>query len=71
MERRMLERLTLDQQDLVDYEVLLRASRFGGTWPTSLGWSVAMRRHIVAGGGRWVDLNSSVSAPRPVDKRNL
>ena len=59
MERRVLEGLTWDQQELVDYEVLLRASRFGGTWQTSFAWGVAMRRHIVAGGGggRWVPLN--------------
>jgi len=48
-----LQALTLDQQGLVDYEVLLRASAFGGTWETSFSWNVAMRRHVVAGGGSW------------------
>jgi len=44
-----MQALTWDQQGLVDYEVLLRSSVFGGTWESSFGWNIAMRRHV--GGG--------------------
>jgi hypothetical protein len=45
-----LKALTDEQQGVVDYEVLLRSSAFGGTWESSFGWGVAMRRHVVASG---------------------
>lgn len=43
--------LNWDQRMLVDYEVLLRASMFGGIWESSFAWNVAMRRHVLTGGG--------------------
>ena len=60
--------LTLDQQSLIDYEVLLRASRFGGTWESSFAWNLAMRRHVVAGRGSWEALetdNQAKAKPAP------
>jgi hypothetical protein len=54
-EREWAELTTLgwDQQLLVDYEVLLRSTIFGGTWESSFSWNVAMRRHVIVGGGAW------------------
>jgi len=48
-----LQTLTQDQQLLVDYEVLLRSSVFGGGGESNSAWNVAMRRHVVVGGGVW------------------
>lgn len=59
-ERAEMSTLTLDQQSLVDYEVLMRASRFGGTWESSFAWNLAMRRHVVAGRGSWMPLDTEV-----------
>lgn len=52
-EWRELQTLNWDQQLLVDYEVLLRSSVFGGTWESSFSWNIAMRRHVYVGGGAW------------------
>jgi len=60
-EWRTLNELTWDQQGLVDYEALLRSSSLGGTWETSFSWNVAMRRHVVAGGGTWISPSSHAS----------
>ncbi|PVH79122.1 hypothetical protein DL98DRAFT_371109, partial [Cadophora sp. DSE1049] len=46
-EWKMLQGLSWDQQLLVDFEVLLRSSLFGGMWESSFSWNVAMRRHVV------------------------
>jgi hypothetical protein len=40
-----LKRLTWDQQALVDYEVLLRSSTFGGIAESSFAWNIALRRN--------------------------
>ncbi|TVY87504.1 hypothetical protein LAWI1_G008364 [Lachnellula willkommii] len=48
-----MKSLTWDQRGLIDYEVLLRSSVFGGTHESSFDWNVAMRRHVVVGDGRW------------------
>ncbi|PQE11510.1 alteRNAtive oxidase protein [Rutstroemia sp. NJR-2017a BVV2] len=42
------------QRSLIDYEVLLKSTIFGGTLESSFSWSVAMRRHVVWGNGTWV-----------------
>ncbi|KAB8303516.1 hypothetical protein EYC80_004927 [Monilinia laxa] len=47
-------RLSSPQRALVDYEVLLRSSVFGGTTESSFSWNVALRRHVVWGNGTWV-----------------
>lgn len=44
---RALEELSWDQQGLVDYEVMLEASVFGGFVRSSFSWNIAMRRHEV------------------------
>jgi hypothetical protein len=49
-----MESLTWDQQALIDWEVLLRSSMFGGTWESSFAWNIALRRHVVVGGGTWI-----------------
>ncbi|KUI67114.1 hypothetical protein VM1G_03584 [Cytospora mali] len=43
-----LEALTFDQQALVDYLVLLKASDFAGVAHSSFAWSVALKRHQYA-----------------------
>jgi hypothetical protein len=58
-ERAEMAELTLDQQSLVDYEVLMRASKVGGTWESSFSWNLAMRRHIVVGQGSWIPIVSN------------
>ena len=53
----MLQGLSWDQQLLVDFEVLLRCSLFGGMWESSFSWNVAMRRHVVASGAKgWTSI---------------
>jgi len=43
-----LNNLTWDQQDLVDYEVMLKSSAFGGMEYSSFAVNVALRRHMLA-----------------------
>ena len=62
-EKDEMEGLTWDQQALVDYEVLLRASRFGGTWESSFGWNLAMRRHVAMGRGDWIPFEQEKTGP--------
>lgn len=50
-ELRRLQKMTWDQQALVDYEVLMKASVFGGFVKSSFSWNIAVRRHEVMGGG--------------------
>ena len=45
-------------QQLVDYEVFLKSSVFGGSWESPLAWAVAMRRHVVWGRGTWKGLEA-------------
>lgn len=51
-ETKALRAMTWDQQALVDYEVLLRATAFGGIELSSFAWNVALRRHVVSRTGR-------------------
>ena len=51
-ETKALRAMTWDQQALVDYEVLLRATAFGGIELSSFSWNVALRRHVVSTIGR-------------------
>ncbi|KAN0122018.1 hypothetical protein V8E51_000344 [Hyaloscypha variabilis] len=46
--------LTPAQKEAIDFEVLIRGTQFGGE-VSSLGWGVALRRHIITSGGagRW------------------
>jgi hypothetical protein len=44
--------LTSSQKEILDFEVLSRASLFGGNWENSLSWGVALKRHVVASGGQ-------------------
>ena len=44
--------LTAAQKEVLDFEVLNRASLFGGNWENSLSWGVALKRHVVASGGQ-------------------
>lgn len=52
-EKAMLANMTWDQLGIVDYEVLLRASKFGGMFESSLSWAVTNRRNVVEGNGTW------------------
>jgi hypothetical protein len=51
--------LSAAQKEVVDFEVLARASQFGGNWENSLSWGVSIHRHIVASGGhgKWTSLS--------------
>ncbi len=72
-----LKALTGEQKGAVDYEVALRSSAFGGTWESSFGWGVSMRRHVVVSGGGWngfsipLPPSTSSSALIPNEKRML
>jgi hypothetical protein len=44
----VLHALTFDQQALVDYLVLLKASDFAGVAHSSFAWSIALKRHQFA-----------------------
>jgi hypothetical protein len=44
-ERRKLDKLTFDQQALVDFLVMFKASAFMGVAHSSFPWTVALRRH--------------------------
>ncbi|KFY42947.1 hypothetical protein V494_02161 [Pseudogymnoascus sp. VKM F-4513 (FW-928)] len=57
-ETKALRAMTWDQQALVDYEVLLRATAFGGIELSSFAWNVALRRHVVSRTGKkaWEDV---------------
>ncbi|OCL12719.1 hypothetical protein AOQ84DRAFT_333785 [Glonium stellatum] len=46
-----LNALSWDQQALVDYEVLLKCSRFAGFTKSSYSWNIAIRRNLV--GQEW------------------
>ncbi|ESZ98647.1 hypothetical protein SBOR_0885 [Sclerotinia borealis F-4128] len=46
--------LSLPQRSLVNSEVLLKSSIFGGTTESSYSWNVALRRHVVWGNGTWI-----------------
>lgn len=46
-----LKMLSWDQQALVDYEVMMKCSSFGGFVRSSFSWNIAMRRHEVT--GKW------------------
>lgn len=43
-----LDALTWDQAAVVDFEVMLRASRFAGIWESSWSWMIALTRHLHA-----------------------
>ena len=45
-----LNALSWDRQALVDYEVLLKRSRFGGFTKSSYSWNIAIRRNLVGQG---------------------
>ena len=51
-EKAKLDAMTWDQQALVDFEVLLRATLFGGIELSSFAWNVALRRHVLSRRGR-------------------
>jgi hypothetical protein len=49
LELEELNSLLWDQQALVDYEVMMKCSIFGGFVHSSFSWNIAMRRHEVLG----------------------
>ena len=53
-----MEELTWDQMGLIDYEVLLRSSVFGGMFESSFSWNAALRRHVVVGQGQWEEIRN-------------
>lgn len=55
-ERKIMEAMTWDQNALIDFEVLLRASYFVGMFESSFAWNIALRRHVIVGNGTWSNL---------------
>ena len=55
-EREEMKNLRWDQLGAIDFLVLLRSSQFGGMFESSFSWNVALVRHIVANGGKWVPI---------------
>ena len=47
-EKAILNKLSRDQQELVDYLILLKASFFGGIGHSSFSWNIALKRHTFA-----------------------
>lgn len=43
-----MDELTWDQAAVVDFEVMLRATRFAGIWESSWSWMIALTRHLHA-----------------------
>ena len=76
----VLERLTGDQQSLVDYEVILRAGLVTGIADTAFAWDIALRRQRIHGVSddfdpvgdgeivRWRDRYSSLFGPAEMGK---
>ena len=46
-------KLTKDQQEIVDYLVLMKGSDFAGIGHSSISWNVALRRHLYAPKGQF------------------
>ncbi|KAI9732721.1 MAG: hypothetical protein M1818_007455 [Claussenomyces sp. TS43310] len=53
-ELKELKALRFDQQGLVDFEVLLRASSFAGPEQSSFSWTIALRRHVSSTRRDWL-----------------
>jgi hypothetical protein len=62
-----MQKLTWDQQALIDFSLLLRSSHFGGTWASSFAYNIVFKRHVVVGGGVWVHSEAAVNAKRDVE----
>lgn len=45
-DKKVLLDMTFDQQALIDYLVLLKASQFGGVAQSSFSWNIALKRHL-------------------------
>lgn len=50
-----LKALQWDQQALVDFLVMLKASDFAGVGHSSFAWNVALKRHVFAKEGKYLD----------------
>ncbi|KAF7863241.1 hypothetical protein EAF04_007323 [Stromatinia cepivora] len=56
--------LSSPQRALVNHEMLLKSSIFGGTLESSYSWNIALRRHIVWGNGTWIPQGSDFTFDR-------
>ncbi|TVY78176.1 hypothetical protein LSUE1_G007122 [Lachnellula suecica] len=56
-EREVMKRLSWDHLGMVDFDVLLRASKFGGMFESSFSWNTALRRHVIVSGGSWQEIS--------------
>lgn len=63
-EKEELEKMTWDQQALVDFEMLLRSSHFGGTWASSFAYNIAFQRHVAVCEGGWSHSRDALAAKR-------
>ncbi|CAG8959082.1 hypothetical protein HYFRA_00012863 [Hymenoscyphus fraxineus] len=66
-----MQNLGWEQKLLIDYQVLLRSSIFGGTHESSFSWNIAMRRHVLVGDGSWIPIgNKTASHERSKGRRS-
>lgn len=65
-----MQKLSWDQQALIDYLILLRSSVFGGTWASSFAWNIAFRRHVAVNNGVWVPSKTAMNARREITTRD-
>ncbi|KAF6818215.1 alternative oxidase [Colletotrichum musicola] len=55
-EKAQLEALSMDQQAMVDFLVMMGAAQFGGVGHSSFAWNVALKRHLfVQEPGKYLD----------------
>jgi len=57
-DRNLLHDMTFDQQALVDYIVLSKASNFGGVAQSSFSWNIALKRHT------WSNVDDHLDGPQ-------
>jgi hypothetical protein len=57
----ILNKLTWDQQAMVDFLVLLKASDFAGVAKSTFAWNVALRRHVQSRVGDYLDAGEGLS----------
>ncbi|RDW65990.1 hypothetical protein BP6252_09625 [Coleophoma cylindrospora] len=59
-DRRQLDKMTFDQQGLVDFLIMFKASAFMGVAHSSFPWTVALRRHELSRYANYANLGSDL-----------
>jgi hypothetical protein len=55
-ERQLMQSMSWDHLGMIDYNVLLRSSMFGGMYESSFSWNTALRRHVIVSKGSWEEI---------------